>query len=161
MIPAIIIYLILVIIAFIGIFIGLIIGYLCDEELKPGIKYFDLLRHLLFIAILAVFFIKNPSLLFLALIAALVIAFSYSKNRETLYYYALAVIFFLSWRYNGFAMLAPLIFLYGFPLGSIYLYERISQKKKEDKKQIILGLLYKYAGFLINGIALGLLGLLF
>jgi hypothetical protein len=146
-------YLVLLVIVFLGLFIGLLIGYLCEEELKPGMKYLELLRHLLFIAIL----VKNPSLLFILLIALLIIAFSFSRHRETLYYYALAVIFFLSWRYNGLVILAPLIFLYSFPLGSIYLYNHI----KENKKQVILGMFYKYAGFLINGIALGLLGLLF
>lgn len=150
-------YLALLVIVFLGLFIGLLIGYLCEEELKPGMKYFNLLRHLLFIIILAVFFVKNPSLLFILLIALLIIAFSFSRHRETLYYYALAVIFFLSWRYNGLVILAPLIFLYSFPLGSIYLYNHI----KENKKQVILGMFYKYAGFLINGVALGLLGLLF
>nr|MCK4929470.1 hypothetical protein [Nanoarchaeota archaeon] len=148
-------YIILLIIIFLGLLIGLLIGYMAKEELKPGKKYFDILRHALFIAILVVFFVKNPSVVFIIFIAALVIIFSFSKHRETLYYYTLAVIFFLSWHYNGFALLAPLIFLYGLPVGSIYLHNHIKKKKK----QVILGLLYRYAGFLILGIILGLLGL--
>ena len=148
-------YMILLIIIFFGLFIGLLIGYMAKEELKPGKKYFDILKHALFIAILVVFFVKNPSVVFIIFIAVLVIIFSFSRNRETLYYYALAVIFFLSWHYNGFALLAPLIFLYGFPIGSIYLYNHIKKKKK----QVILGLLKQYVGFLVVGIILGLLGL--
>lgn len=148
-------YIILLIIIFLGLFIGLLIGYMAKEELKPGKKYFDILRHALFISILVVFFVKNPSVVFIIFIAALVIIFSFSKHRETLYYYVLAVIFFLSWHYNGFALLAPLIFLYGFPIGSIYLYNHIKKKKK----QVILGLLKQYVGFLVVGIILGLLGL--
>ena len=151
-------YLVLLILAFIGLFIGLLISYASQEELKPGLKYFNILRHLLFIAILIVFFVKNPSILFIILIAVLIIIFSFSRHRETLYYYALAVIFFLSWRFNGFALLAPLIFLYGFPVGSIYLYHHIKDKK--NKKKIILGVLRQYAGFLIVGAVLGLVGLL-
>ncbi|MBW2990888.1 hypothetical protein KY348_04230 [Candidatus Woesearchaeota archaeon] len=150
-------YLVLIIIVFLGLFIGLLIGYSVQEELKPGLKYFNILRHLLFIAILIVFFVKNPSIPFILLIALLIIAFSFSRYRETLYYYALAVIFFLSWLYNGFTLLAPLIFLYGFPVGSIYLYHHIKEKNK--KKKIILGLLKQYAGFLIVGVILGLIGL--
>jgi len=152
----ILIYLLLLVLVFIGLFIGLLVGYFCKEELKPGMNYLNWLRHLLFIAILITFFVKNPSWLFIILVAVIIILFSLSKNRETLYYYALAVIFFLSWRYNGFAMIAPLIFLYGFPLGSMHLYYNI----KEKKKQVILKLFYRYAGFLINGLVLGLLGLL-
>ena len=148
-------YIILLIIIFFGLFIGLLIGYMAKEELKPGKKYFDILKHALFIAILVVFFVKNPSVVFIIFIAVLVIIFSFSRKWETLYYYALAVIFFLSWHYNGFALLAPLIFLYGFPIGSIYLYNHIKKKKK----QVILGLLKQYVGFLVVGIILGLLGL--
>lgn len=148
-------YLILLVLVFLGLFLGLLIGYVAKEELKPGKKYFDIFKHVLFIAILIVFFVKNWSVLFVMVIAALIIIFSFSRYRETLYYYALAVIFFLAWRFNGFALLAPLIFLYGFPVGSIYLHNHLKQKKKK----VVLGLLEQYAGFLITGVLLGLLGL--
>ncbi len=148
-------YLLLLLIVFLGLFVGLLIGYMAKEELKPGLKYFNWLRHIIFIAILILFFVKNPSLLFLLVVAVLIILFSLSKHRETLYYYALAVIFFLSWGYNGFTMITPLIFLYSLPLGSMYLYAHV----KEKKIKVILGLFYKYAGFLINGMVLGILWL--
>jgi uncharacterized membrane protein YoaK (UPF0700 family) len=150
-------YFALLIIAFLGLFIGLLIGYLTKEELKPGFDYLNQLMFLILAAIIVIFFAKNWSILFVLLIAATMLAFSFSRHRETLYYYALAVIFFLSWRYNGFMLLAPLIFLYGLPLGSIYVHNHI----KEKKEKVVLGALYKYAGFLINGIILGILGLLF
>lgn len=150
-------YLALVVIMFLGLFVGLLIGYLTEEELKPGMRYFEWLRHLTFVAILVLFFVKNPSWLLIIIIALLIIIFSLSRHRETLYYYALAVIFFLSWKYNGFVLIAPLIFLYGLPLGSIYAFQNLKAKKKK----VILGLLAKYAGFLINSIILGLLGLFF
>jgi hypothetical protein len=152
----IVIYLLTLVLAFLGLYAGLIVSYFCKEELKPGMDYLNWLMHIIFIAILAIFFVKNPSWLFIILVSAIIIFFSLSKNRETLYYYALAIIFFLSWRYNGFAMIAPLIFLYGFPLGSMHLYYNI----KEKKKQVIMKLFYRYVGFLINGIILGLIGLL-
>jgi hypothetical protein len=151
------IYLVLSVIVFLGLFIGLLISYLAEEELKPGMQYFDWLRHLIFVVILVLFFVKNPSWLLIIIIALLIIIFSLSRHRETLYYYALAIISFLSWRYNGFVLITPLIFLYGVVLGSIYLYNHV----REKKKKIVLGLLYKYAGFLINSILLGILGLFF
>jgi hypothetical protein len=150
-------YFALLAIAFLGLFIGILIGYLTKEELKPGFNYLNWLMFLILAAVIVIFFAKNWSILFVLLIAALMLAFSLSRHRETLYYYSLAVIFFLSWRYNGFTLLAPLIFLYGLPLGSIYVHNHI----KEKKKKMVLGALYKYAGFLINGIILGILGLLF
>ncbi|MBN2052040.1 hypothetical protein JW756_00895 [Candidatus Woesearchaeota archaeon] len=150
-------YLILLLIAFLGLFVGLLIGWLAKEELKPGMIFLDILRHVIFVAIIIIFFVKNWSILFVLLIAIILIFFSLSKYRETLFYYSLPIIFFLSWKYNGFAMIAPLIFLYGLPLGSIYLYRQL----KEKKKNVVLRALYSYAGFLINGIILGLLGLFF
>ena len=150
-------YLGLLLLSFLGIFIGLLLGYLAQEELKPGLKYLSLLSRLLFIAILIIFFVKNPSIVFIIFMALMIILYSLSTYRETLYYYALAVIFFISWRFNGFALVAPLIFLQGFPIGSIYLYEHIKDKK--HRKKIILGALKQYAGFVAVGVLLGLLGL--
>lgn len=148
-------YLALLLIVFLGVFIGLLISYMAKEELKPGAKYFNILKHAVFLAILVVFFVKNPSIMFVLVIAAIIIAFSFSKHWETLYYYALGIIFFLSWKYNGFSLLAPLMFLYGLPLGSLYLFHHI----KEKKKKIILGLLRQYVGFFIVGLILGIIGL--
>ena len=159
-------YIVLLIIVFLGLFIGLLISYMTKEELKPGNKYFEILRHALFIAIIVIFFVKYPSIPLILITAVLIIILSFSKHRETLYYYALAWIFFISWQYDyviykgatyGFILLAPLIFLYGFPIGSIYLYNHIKEKNK--KKKIILGMFRQYVGFLIVGIILGLLGL--
>lgn len=163
-------YLIILIIAFLGLYFGLIIGYMAEEELKPGRKYFVALKHLLFLVILALFFIKNPSIIFIIFLALLIIIFSFSKYRETLYYFTLAVVFFLSWHFNGFALIAPLIFLYGFPVGSIYLYNHLKDKKKSNRnkrflgvpaepKKMILGMLKQYVGFVVVGFLLGIIGL--
>jgi len=130
---------------------------MAEEELKPGRKYFVAMKHLLFLVVLALFFIKNPSTIFIIFIALLIIIFSFSKHRETLYYYALAVIFFISWQFNGFTLIAPMIFLYGFPIGSIYLFNHLKDKK--NKKKIAIGMLKQYVGFLIVGFLLGLIGL--
>lgn len=150
-------YLIILLISFLGLYFGLIIGYMAEEELKPGRKYFVAMKHLLFLVVLALFFIKNPSTIFIIFIALLIIIFSFSKHRETLYYYALAVIFFISWQFNGFTLIAPMIFLYGFPIGSIYLFNHLKDKK--NKKKIAIGMLKQYVGFLIVGFLLGLIGL--
>lgn len=148
-------YLIILLITFSGIFIGLLISYFTQEELKPGKNYFKILMHALFIAILILFFVKNPDYVFFIFIALLIIIYSFSNYRETLYYYTLAVIFFLSWKYNGFTLITPLIFLYSFPIGAIYLAEHSKKKKKE----VILGILKQYVGFLIVGVVLGIFGL--
>jgi len=143
------------IIIFSGIFVGLLMGYMAKEELVPGRKYFEMLQHMIFLAILAVFFLKNWSVVFVLLIALLVIVFSFSKEREALYYLSLAPVLFFAWLYNGFAILAPLAFLYGFPIGTIYLHEHIKDKPLKH----IYGIIYRYYGFLLLGIMLGIIGL--
>ena len=130
---------------------------MAKEELKKGKIYFKIMLHSVFLIILITFFIKNPSILFIIFIALLIIVFSLNKHRETLYYYALAVILFLSWKYNGLEMIASLIFLYSLPLSAIYLEEHLKQKKIK----VFFGLLQKYIGFLILAIILGFIGIFF
>lgn len=141
---------------FSGLFVGLLTGNMAKEELSAGRKYFGILRSLLFIAILVIFFAMNWSVLFVLLIALLVIAFSFSRERESLYYLSLAPVLFLAWLYNGFAILAPLAFLYGFPIGTLYLHEHIKEKPMKH----IYGLLYRNSGFVVLGILLGVIGLI-
>jgi hypothetical protein len=153
-------YFLLLLIVFIGVFVGLLISYFSKEELKPGFQYINALRHMIFLVIIVLFFIYNPDWVFAVIIGAIILLFSFHKHRETLYYYALALFFFLSWKYNGFGLISQLIFLYGITLGSIYLHAHM----KEKIKKVILGAFYRYAGFLICGVALviflSLLGLI-
>jgi hypothetical protein len=141
-------FLLLLLLVFLGLFIGLAVGSLAEEELKPGLPYFEWLRRILFIAIVAVFFIMNPSWLLILIVALIMIAFSFSREREAFYYSALSIVLYLTWVYNGFHIIAPLIFLYGFPTGTIYLFQHI----KEKRIGIVLGLLAKHLAFLLIGL---------
>ncbi|MFH0870203.1 MAG: hypothetical protein V1866_04055 [archaeon] len=149
-------YFVSLLIVFLGVFVGLLVGYFTKEELVPGRKYFEMLKDLLFIAILIVFFAKNWSVVFVLLIALLVIIFSFSKEREALYYLSLAPMLFLAWLYNGFAIMAPLAFLYGFPIGTLYLFEHIKEKPIKQ----VYGLIHRHSGFVVLGVLLGIIGLI-
>ena len=85
----IIIYVLILVLVFLGLYTGLFVSYFCKEELKPGMKYLNWLRHIIFLAILIIFFVKNQSWLLIIIVATIITLFSLSKNRETLYYYAL------------------------------------------------------------------------
>jgi hypothetical protein len=117
-------YTIISLIAFLGLYCGLLVGYSAREELIPGREHLNRLLHFLFAAIVVVFLYLNKSIIFFIAIPALIILFSFSKVKETLYYYTLAVILGLSYLYNGFLTMSTLIFLYGFPLGSLHLADR-------------------------------------
>ena len=148
-------FLLLSLLAFLGLFVGLAVGWLAEEELEPGVHYLEWMRRILLLTIVALFFIKNLSALFIILIALMLIFFSFSKEREAFYYSTLSIILYLSWNYNGFSVIAPLVFLYGFPAGTIYHY----QYSKEKKANIALGLLLKHLAFLIIGLLFFIAGL--
>ena len=145
----------LLLLVFLGLFVGLVVGLMAEEELKPGMPYFEWMRRILLLIIIITFFAKNASVLFILMISLIIILFSFSKEREALYYSALCIILYLSWRYNGFAIIAPLVFLYGFPSGTIYLY----QHSKEKKQKIVLGLFLKHLAFILIGLLFFLSGL--
>lgn len=159
--------LLLLLVVFSGLLIGLIIGWLAEEELKPGMPYLEWLGRLLLLAIVIIFFYYNTSFLFILLISLILIVFSFSRERETLYYSATAIILCLSWMYNGFFIIAPLVFLYGFPLGSIHYYayhthynstaDR-SKKKRKSLMRMIISLLLRYLPFLLLGLIFYILG---
>ena len=130
--------------AFLGLYCGLAVGKMAPEELQPGRQYLVWLMHALFAAILGIFLYLNPSVLFFTAIPVVIILFSLSRRRETLYYHSLPLMMMLSYQYNGFTLIAPLIFLYGFPLASIYL----ADNPKESLRSAARSILVKYSGFL-------------
>ncbi|MBN2458967.1 hypothetical protein JXB28_01675 [Candidatus Woesearchaeota archaeon] len=150
-------YLLLLIISFLGLLAGLIIAYSAEEELQPGRKYMVVFKNLVMVLVLIVFCIKNPNLWLILLMALVFAGCTFSKQREKALYYALALMLFASWKLEGLALIAPLIFLYGLPLGSLYLHEHLKYSK--DKKKILAGLFKEYSAFLLIGLVLWALGL--
>jgi hypothetical protein len=148
-------YLILSVLVFLGAFCGLAVGKIAQEELEPGRAYLKWLMHIIFVAVLAIFLYLNQSIAFLLTIPVIIILFSFSKRYETLWYYALAPIMFISYNYNGFSIIAPLIFLYGFPLGSLLL----SENTKGSWKKILSLIILRYGWFLLLSICFQLLQL--
>jgi hypothetical protein len=151
-------YLLITIITFLGIPTGMIVSYFAEEELEPGLKYFKAMKYALYAIILLLsllsFFSKSHSWLAAVIVAGMILLLSLHKEREVLLYVGLAAILSLSWIYGGLAIIAPLIFLYGFPLGSIYLWKN----KRKGWKTLVTGSLAKHSGFLVLGIFLGITG---
>ena len=140
-------YLIISFLSFTGIILGLIIGYASKEELNPGKKYLQAIKSIIYASAIIIFFLKNPSAAFIVSVALLIILFSLSKQRETLHYYAFPVMMLISWAYKGLGLIAILAFLYGLPLGSLYLQKNI--KFSKNKNKMLKGLLKQHSGYLI------------
>ena len=115
------------IIAYLGLLLGVILIKLSPEEQKPGKKYFILLKQILFVLILIplLYYFKINlilSVVLLSIVIALIIKRKVKFERNTIIYFILAIIFYLSSRIPDLLIIeSVLIFLYGIPTSSLIL----------------------------------------
>jgi len=138
-------------VSFLGLILGIILAYIAKEELRPGKKYFILLQKIILTLIPSFFLFyllkENISLLIISLLMFSILINSYSKKIKTHYIYPiLALIFYFSSKnIDLFKIQAFLIFLYGFPTGSLL--------TKVTKKNYI-GIVLKHISFIVIGLLL-------
>ncbi len=128
------------IISFSGLLVGMILAFTAKEELEPGKKYFLLLQKLTLLLIL-IFLLNFFNInLYLRITIYILFIFLMTINiKSQIIYPALGVVFFLSSRdINLFVINSILIFLYGFPTGSLFAKKLIKKKKSCVLKNIFL-----------------------
>jgi len=146
-------YILSVLIVFIGLIIGIIIAKYTEEELKAGKKYFSILQKLLLfvIFILFLFFLKIKMIYIIidcVLFIILLIVIKLKKN--IIAYNLLAIVLFLTAKNDIFFIyLSGLIFLYGFPTGSLFYYNTKKNKLKIFFKSYIWFLVLSLFLFII------------
>lgn len=125
-----------VLIVFLGLIAGIVLAKINPEELKQGRKYFILLQKgaLFIIFLLLLFFFKLDSI-YIIISCILFLIFLYfvklKKSIGIITYSLLAVILFISsFREAYFTYMAILIFIYGFPAGSLFYYNTKTHKVK-------------------------------
>lgn len=143
-------YFLSVFIIFLGSIIGMIIAIISEEELKQGKKYFILLQKiLLFLMIHLLLFFFNINTLLIFIISILfIIALYFLKieNWNFIIYNLLALIIYLTYSdKNYFIYLSTLIFIYGIPLGSLF----IEKYKKKRNLFLIKKFLLSYIWFFL------------
>ena len=151
-------YSLISLISFSGLLIGMILAFTAEEELKNGKKYFLLLQKLILLLIL-IFLLNffNINLYLRITIYILFIALITFSIKSQIIYPILAVVFFLSSKNPGlFITNSILIFLYGFPTGSLFAKKLIKKKKLFVLKNIFLS----YFWFVAIAIALRLIFLI-
>lgn len=136
-----------------GLFIGLVLCIISPEELKPGKKYFNTAKHILFYLIIffsLIFFYLNKVYLLITLII-LVFYFLEFKFKDQITYLLLSILFYLSSSgKNSFLIISSLIFIYSI-LISINLRIKYIHK---NNKQIIKLLLKSYVWFFVGSVIL-------
>ena len=148
-------YSLISLISFLGLLVGMILAFTAKEELEPGKKYFQLLQKLtllLIVIFLLNFFNIN---IYLRIIIYILFIFLMTLNiKSQIIYPVLGVVFFLSLRdINLFTTNSILIFLYGFPTGSLFAKKLIKKRKLFVLKNIFLN----YFWFVAIAIALKLI----
>ncbi len=147
-------YTLTLIVSFLGLVIGIILAYIAKEELRAGKKYFILLQKVILTLIpsffLFYFLKKNISLLIISILLFSMLINSYNKRIKTHYIYPfLALIFFFSHKnIDLFRLEAFLIFLYGFPTGSL-----LTKVTKKNYVKIVL----QHISFVVIGLLLFIL----
>lgn len=118
------------IIAYLGLLLGIILIKFAPEEQKPGIKYFILLKKILFfIALVAILFFHKVNIIFTSILLFFVFILMLNKkinlSKSGLVYFFLGILFFFSSRIsNLFVIESVIIFLYGIPNASIILKKK-------------------------------------
>ncbi len=115
-----------------GLFCGAGLGWVAKEELKSGARYFVLMQNFIAVLILAfVVYLKLTNLIVISAILAFGIIYRTKLSRVPkvsfyfIVYFVLGLIFSGSIREESFVLISSLIFLFGFPTGSlIYMKKR-------------------------------------
>ena len=133
-------YSLISLISFSGLLIGMVLAFTAKEELKPGKKYFILMQKIILLLILIFllnFFTINIYLRIIIYILFILLMIINIKSQ--IIYLALGVMFFLSSKdINLFIINSILIFLHGFPTGSLFTKKLIKKKKSFVLKNIFL-----------------------
>ena len=151
MLPA---YALSAVIAFSGVIAGIILASRTAEEMPTAGRYLPRLQQAVLIAITG-FFIHSfkPDLLIAIVVSGLALLAIVLRPGLN-YYPALAVIFFLSGQKAGSLFAASaLIFLYGFPTGSLHFIKNRRAGLRETLKKAAL----KYGVFLLLSLGIQLL----
>ena len=120
-------YVLALVFSFLGVLVGLGLGYAAKEELKPGKKYFLWMQNIILVlaGIFVLYSFNLNLILFIVLGLLLTLVLAYFEPNTIIGYGLLALLVFLSiGNDNLFILMASLVFLYGFPTGSLFLIRK-------------------------------------
>ncbi|MBN1157213.1 hypothetical protein JXA85_06325 [Candidatus Woesearchaeota archaeon] len=144
--------------SWLGLFLGAFLGTInsIQVELKPGNRYFRFLQRAIIAAILVllVFFNFNNALLVIFIVLFFISFFLKKEKTISQFHYLLfGILAFFVYKTNQSPLFLSLIFLHGFPTGTLFAYE----EKEKRRLKLFLLLFTEYLHYLI--LALGLIAL--
>lgn len=119
---------------------GYIIGKFAQEEMAPGRKYFEAMKHVLFISAAAVLLYAQKWDIYVS-VAGLTAVFAYLVFKQARIAYAVEVVYGIAFALASttpmFFLFCSLVFLYGLPAGSLFV-----RGKRGLLKSVLAGLLF-------------------
>ena len=115
-------YVLIALIVSLGLLSGRVLAWIAKEEIKPGKKYFLILQKILFCAAVVLLMYFNKTNVHYTWTGALVI-FAYLSWFKKIPSYVisavLGAVLYLAALTDNFLLISAVIFLYGFPVGSL------------------------------------------
>lgn len=140
-------YALIALIVSLGLLSGRIIAWIAKEEIKPGKKYFLILQKVLFCAVVFLLMYFNKTNVHYTWIGGLVI-FAYLSWFKKIPSYiisaVLGITLYLATLTENFLLISAVIFLYGFPAGSLI------KNKKEIALNIVIFLVVAVGLFFLQ-----------
>ena len=119
-----------------GILLGAVLAIIAKEELKPGMKYFLLIKNIIYPAIILIasFYYFDINFIISVLLLIFIPIIFIKKFQLSLIYISFAIIYMLSGINSSlFLLISSLIFFAGFPIASIAVSD-LKKNKLFNKK---------------------------
>lgn len=154
-------YMVTALFAFLGVYVGALLAFIAPEELKPGMTYFRAFENTLLVFLMMILLYAYEANIFVLILLGVSASIFLYYTKETtpvnqIAYFLLGIAFFFSTKtMDLFIVISTLIFLYGLPLGSIFVARRI----KKSKKTLLTDILLNYGFFVIIALMTNLIAL--
>jgi hypothetical protein len=144
-------YILTTVFVFSGVYVGALLAFISPEELKPGKNYFKAFENTLLVFIILILLYAYDANIFVLIFLGVVLSiFLYYTCENTpvnqIAYFLLGIAFYFAAKsVDLFIIISTMIFLYGLPLGSMYVARRL----KRSKKTILTDVLLNFGFFVI------------
>ena len=154
-------YFLTTLLAFSGVYAGASLALIAKEELVPGRTYLKAFENTLLVFIfLILLYSYGANIIAIILLGIVATVFLYLTTNRTpvnqIAYFLLGIALYFSTKTTDlFIMTATMIFLYGLPMGSLY----VAKHLKKSRKTILTDLVLHFSLFIIVALMTNLIGM--
>ncbi|MFH1063828.1 MAG: hypothetical protein V1729_01975 [Candidatus Woesearchaeota archaeon] len=144
-------YIVTTVFVFFGVYVGALLAFIAPEELAPGKLYFKALMNTLLVFIILILLHAYNANLFVLIFLGVVMSITLYYTHLTspinqIAYFLLGIAFFFSTKsVELFITITSMIFIYGLPLGSLY----VARRMKKSKKTLLADVFLNFSFFMV------------